>query len=128
MPRKIPTWLIEDNETFRDVLVDGLRVTNEFIPTSFGSCEEAFEALAQGAEPPEVILLDIKLPGISGIRAIPQLKQKAPESKIIILTINEDDLNIKRAMVEGADGYVVKTAGLKELFNAMRSALDGQRH
>jgi DNA-binding NarL/FixJ family response regulator len=90
-PDPIDVWLIEDNASFRRTLrraldeTEGLRCGREL-----GSCEAAFEALAAGAAP-DVVLLDVGLPGMSGIEALPRFEELAPTAKVIVLTVYEDD-------------------------------------
>jgi DNA-binding NarL/FixJ family response regulator len=64
---------------------------------------------------------------MSGIAALPRFKMAAPEMKIVMLTINDDDASITTAFERGADGYVAKTAGLDEVAKAIHEAVAGQK-
>ncbi len=75
-----------------------------------------------------IIFLDINFSGMSGIAALPRLKTAMPSAKIIMLTINDDEANIRRAMERGAYGYVLKSAGLAEVVRAVHVAVSGKKH
>src|SRR5579871_696605 len=92
MPSDATTlWLIEDNATFRRTIMraldqeEGLKCLG-----GFASCEEALAALAH-QPPPRVVLLDVGLPGMSGLDGIARLRERAPEVIFIVLTVFEDD-------------------------------------
>ena len=121
----IPVWLIEDNATFRGAAARALEESGEIhCSGAFGRCEDALAALARGSAP-RLILLDVGLPGMSGIDGIPLLRQQAPGALILVLTVFEDDEKIFRAICAGACGYLLKTATSGELAQAVREALAG---
>ena len=74
---------------------------------------------------PEIILLDIGLPGISGIEGIPRLKKIAPSSRIIMLTIQDDDESIFKAICGGASGYLLKDSGPDRILEAVQEVIKG---
>jgi DNA-binding NarL/FixJ family response regulator len=88
---------------------------------SYSSVEEALEGYTET----DVMLLDINLPGLSGIQAIPLFKQKHEEQKIIMLTILEDDFNILEAIKSGADGYILKKSTPVKIMDAIQQVYDG---
>src|SRR6187402_716227 len=116
----INVWLIEDNATFRRTVAraidqtEGLRCLG-----GFASCEDALAAL-QRQPAPRAILLDVGLPGMTGIEGIPHLRARAPEAAIIILTVFEEEEKIFRAICAGAAGYLLKTASIEEIARAIR--------
>ncbi len=121
----ISIWLIEDNAVFRRTIMraldheEGLRCLG-----GFASCEDALAAL--GHQPaPQVVLLDVGLPGMSGLEGIVRLREKAPKTAIIVLTVFEDEDKIFRAICAGAAGYLLKTAPVEEIVRAIRDALAG---
>jgi DNA-binding NarL/FixJ family response regulator len=121
----IPVWLIEDNANFRGAVARALEESGEIhCSGAFGRCEDALAALARGSAP-RLILLDVGLPGMSGIDGIPLLRQQAPGALILVLTVFEDDEKIFRAICAGACGYLLKTATSGELAQAVREALAG---
>ena len=123
-PAKI--WLIEDHKTYGERLMralnrlDGMQCTQRFT-----ACEDAFAALTETTQPPHVLLLDVELPGVSGIEGIARLRELAPQAAIIILTVFEDDDKIFRAICAGASGYLLKTSSTEDIAAAIRSAAAG---
>ncbi|MDB6174809.1 MAG: response regulator receiver [Chthoniobacteraceae bacterium] len=124
IPSPLEVWLIEDNATFRRTIARVIE-SNFRCPEGFSRCEDAIECLAKTGARPDVILLDVALPGMNGIDGIPLLRQAAPETRIIILTVFEDDDKIFRAICAGAAGYLLKTASPEEIVRAIRDVLDG---
>lgn len=85
------------------------------------------KALALAAElQPDIILLDISLPGTSGLTLLPELALLAPESRIIMLTMHEEQQYLKEAMAKGARGFILKKGLDVDLLYAIRSVMRGQ--
>lgn len=121
----ITVWLIEDNATFRRTVMRALDQEEGFqCLGGFASCEDALGALSRQPAP-QIILLDVGLPGMSGLDGIAPLREKAPQVKIIVLTVFEDEDKIFRAICAGASGYLLKTAPVEEIARAIRDALAG---
>ena len=121
----IAIWLIEDNATFRRAIMRALDQEEGFhCLGGFSSCEDALAALAHRPAP-QVVLLDVGLPGMSGIDGIALLRQRAPQTAVIVLTVFEDEEKIFRAICAGASGYLLKTAPVEEIVRAIRDALAG---
>ena len=118
-------WLIEDHADSRRILARVLnRSGNLQCPHAFATCEEALAAL--GAHPPpEVILLDIGLPGMTGIEGIPRLKALAPATHIIILTVFDDQEKVFNAICAGASGYLLKNTDEEAIVSAVREVMEG---
>lgn len=118
-------WIIEDHAAFRRTLVrvlnaeDGLQCTRDF-----DSCEKALAALARD-DAPDLILLDVGLPGMSGLEGIRLIKQRSPKTLVVVLTVFEDDDKVFSAICAGAVGYHLKTSSADEITQAVRDALDG---
>ena len=87
------------------------------------SAEEALKRIP--SNPPNVVLMDINLPGISGIDCIHELKRKVPQLEIVMLTAYEEEDNIFRALKEGASGYLLKSSTPEDIFNAIRDVYSG---
>ena len=118
-------WLIEDNTAFRRSVARIIECDAAFRCTrEFSRCEDALAALTSG-EKSRVILLDVGLPGMSGLDAISHLRKLAPGAAIIILTVFEDDAKIFRAICAGAAGYLLKTAPPAEIVHAIHEVLAG---
>lgn len=77
---------------------------------------------------PDVILMDLKMPGIGGIEATKKLTRLLPDAKIVIVTVCDDDLFPSRVLQAGAVGYITKGAELEEMIRAIKSVHSGQRY
>ncbi len=118
-------WLIEDHADSRRVLARVLNRSATLVcPCSFACCEDALAALASKPAP-DVILLDIGLPGMSGIEGIPRLKALAPATQIIILTVFDDQEKVFNAICAGASGYMLKDADEDTIAEAVREVMEG---
>ena len=125
-PVPISLWLVEDNDSFRTSLARALEKTGDFrCAGSYSNCESALSAARAGATAPQVILLDVGLPGMDGIAGLRLFREASPSTALIILTVFEDDDKIFRAICAGASGYLLKTAPVKEIAAAIRDTLDG---
>lgn len=122
-------WLIEDDALFRDTVAAVLDGADTVECTgSFVTCEEALTALnSDEASPsPHVILLDIGLPGMGGLKGIPRLREAAPEAEIVILTVHEESDRVFDAISLGAGGYVLKPSTADGIVNAVLAARRGE--
>jgi len=118
-PAALRLWLIEDNPMFRRTVEQVVRVLPSVTTVeTFGSCEEALRRLVAGAAP-DTILIDLGLPGMSGIEGIPHFKLQVPAAQILVLTVFEEDEKIFRAICAGASGYLLKSASLQEIAAAV---------
>jgi DNA-binding NarL/FixJ family response regulator len=113
--------LIEDDEGLRKQLLKSAPDIECLYAVA--SSEEALEKLPKNT--PDLVLMDIKLPGMSGIDCLPLLKEKVPSVEILILTVYEDADIIFRALKAGASGYLLKSSPPEELFNAIRDVSSG---
>ena len=124
-PEDIHVWLIEDNVFFRDTVFDLLeRAPGVQCTLAAGSCEEALSALRRG-KVPQVALMDLELPGMSGIEGIGRMKAISPASEIVVLTVHEEDERVFEALCAGASGYLLKPASGEHIIEAIRTALHG---
>ena len=92
-----------------------------------GEAGDAREALMLAERlHPNLILLDLTLPGLGGIAALPALRKAAPSARVLILTMHDDESYLKQALRSGAAGYVLKKAADNELLSAVRAVMRGE--
>jgi DNA-binding NarL/FixJ family response regulator len=116
--------IIEDDRRVREslsVLINGSENTRCI--SAYTSGEEALEEI--GLKKPDVVLMDINLPGMSGIECVRKLKAKMPKIQVLILTMYEDDEKVFQSLVAGASGYLVKRTSPSELLNAIQEVYSG---
>ncbi len=117
----IKVTIIEDHKEFREGLAYLLNATEGFKCINvFGTTEEAIKNISKETD---VVLQDIELPGLNGIESVELLKKKLPEIKIIMLTVFDDDDNILKAILAGADGYLLKKSSPQKILTALQEAL-----
>lgn len=125
MDLKIKIWLVEDNVTFRESIGRLLKRAN---PQSeiffFANCETAVHALAASPHP-DVMLLDIRLPGMSGVEGISKFRKIAPETRIVMLTSSDNQTEIQAAIRQGASGYLLKTAAPEKVLESVHEVMQG---
>jgi DNA-binding NarL/FixJ family response regulator len=110
--------IVEDNDQLRGTLARMLNRSDGFECVShYGTAEAALEGLIK--DKPEVVLMDINLPGINGVECVRKLKQAAPQISAVMLTAYEDTENIFKALAAGANGYLLKRAPRAELLEAI---------
>ena len=120
----ITVSIVEDNDQLRATLARLLNRSEGFQCLShYPNAEAALEALP--GERPEVVLVDINLPGINGVEFVRRLKQAAPNILAVMLTAYEDTENIFNALAAGAAGYLLKRAPRSELLDAIREVRRG---
>lgn len=121
----ISVWLVEDNPMFATGVqrvidsLEGMACTGRF-----RCAEQAFAALDESALP-DVILLDVLLPGIDGITALATFRHRAPDSRVVILTVFDDAEKIFRAVCAGASGYILKSSDIDQIGEAIRQVMEG---
>jgi len=120
----ISVSIVEDSNQVRNTLTRMISRAEGFRCVSdYANAEAALEALPK--ERPEVVLMDINLPGMNGVECVRKLKQIAPEIQIVMLTVYEDTENIFNALAAGASGYLLKRTPRAELLDAIRDVQQG---
>ena len=124
----IQTWIVEDHDTFRRSL-QRLCAPERGLAAApaFANAETMLAALksAPADQKPDVLLLDVGLPGRSGLEIISDVHKLAPDCRIVILTVFEDETKISQAISAGASGYLLKTATPEEIVEAILEASHG---
>jgi DNA-binding NarL/FixJ family response regulator len=120
----IAVSIVEDDAPVRSMLADWIQRASGFrCAGKYGNAEAAVAALP--SEKPHVILMDINLPGISGIECVRQLKPLLPNTQFVMLTVYEDADHIFKALAAGATGYLLKRVSRGELLAALRDVHAG---
>ena len=120
----ITVSIVEDSEPVRNTLerllnrADGFRCLSQY-----ANAEAALEGLPN--DKPEVVLMDINLPGINGVECVRRLKQAVPSAQVMMLTAYEDTENIFNALAAGASGYMLKRTPRAELLAAIQEVKRG---
>jgi two-component system nitrate/nitrite response regulator NarL len=120
--RRLRLLVVDDHELFRT----GLRALLEeegFEVADSGSAEAALRRLASFK--PDVVVMDMNMPGMSGVDAIPLVLDASPETTVLMLTIADDDERVLDAVQAGAAGYLLKDAELGEIVGAIRAVAAG---
>jgi DNA-binding NarL/FixJ family response regulator len=116
--------VVEDDRGLREQLVQILESAPDIkCLAAFASAEEALPQIL--AKNPDVVLMDIKLPNMSGIQCVAEIKKTAPSMQIIMVTVYEDSERIFRALKAGANGYLVKSSPPDQLLAAIRDVSQG---
>ena len=123
-PDDITVMIVEDRSRIRETIVDIINDSEglECIG-SYNSCEAALEALKDSV--PKVLLMDIGLPGMSGIEGVKVIKGRYPSIDVLMHTVYDDDEKIFQSICAGASGYVLKNAESAELIRAIRETKVG---
>lgn len=116
--------IVEDNATAGRLLKDYLESEELKVTAIYNSGEEALATIPT-LPLPDVILMDIGLPNISGIEVTRQLKESYPQIEIVMQTVFEDCGNIMEAIKAGASGYILKASSREEIINALMEARKG---
>ncbi|HEY1251432.1 MAG TPA: response regulator transcription factor [Thermoanaerobaculia bacterium] len=118
---EIRVALVEDKRLTREGLASILgRASGIRVVGAYPSMEQALPAL--GASPCDVLLLDIGLPGVSGIEALPGLREQFPETHVLMLTVYEDEDRVFESLCSGASGYLLKKTPPDQIVQAVRQA------
>jgi two-component system response regulator NreC len=121
----IRVLLVDDHAVLRAGLRLLLEDQKEFKVIGEASTGLAALALAEELNP-DLILLDLSMPGLGGLDALPTLKQVAPRARILILTMHDDTQYLRRALEADASGYILKKAADVELISAMQAVIRGE--
>lgn len=125
IPKKKTVVIVEDDPQIQAHLIEILRTADDI--TCLGALSSAEEAEKKiPAMYPDVVIMDINLPGKSGIDCIRFLKKNLPEVEVIMLTAYEEEDNIFRALKEGASGYLLKSSDTNDILAAIRDVFAGE--
>lgn len=118
-------WIVEDSDDYRQTIRDLIDSRSGYrCAHAFGACEEAL-AMLNKAFAPEMMLMDIGLPGMSGVEGVRRIKQISPSTQVVMLTIHEDNDTIFQALCAGATGYLLKMSPTQKIFEALEEVSRG---
>lgn len=125
MPDKlVRIVIVEDDSIIREGFVSVIEEQENFICTgSYDTCEDAIKNFEKDS--PDIILMDIELPGISGIEGIRRIKKVYPATDFIVITVHEDDEKVFDALCAGASGYLTKNITSQKLVDSIVEVRNG---
>ena len=120
----IQVMIVDDQELFRESLKVVLGVSPGIqVVDAVSSVAEALKSAAKYR--PDVVLMDIRMPGMDGVEGTRLIKERCPDTKVIVLTTFDDDEYVFGALKHGASGYLLKGSSISELSNAIQIACSG---
>lgn len=128
MKRKISIMMVEDHPGYRKTLNLAIEADPDIeLVSEFGTAERALLSAhdRESRKKPDIILLDLNLPGISGLDALPTFVSSFSKAKVIILTQSEREVDVLRAIELGASGYLLKSASLTQITEGIRMVMNG---
>lgn len=128
MKKPLKIMIVEDHAGYREVLAmaveseDGMELLSQFV-----TAEVALRSLQNPSQKnsPDLVLLDLNLPGMSGLEALPWFQQYVPDSKIIVLTQSDQEADVLKAIAGKAAGYLLKSSTIDQILEGIRTVIDG---
>ena len=116
--------IVEDLDVVRNGLKDFISLSTDFLVVgSFKTGEEALQKLPEIK--PDIVIMDINLPGMNGIECIRQVKDKSLGTQFMMFTVYENDDKVFEALKAGASGYLLKNTGLVQLIESLKELYNG---
>jgi DNA-binding NarL/FixJ family response regulator len=116
--------IVDDHEPFRADLRAALEERGLSVAGEAENGEEAIRVLTDAS--PDVVLMDLRMPGIGGLEATRRIVAMAPRPHVLVLTVSDDDDDVIEAVLAGASGYLVKDSSLEDLVRGIELAADGE--
>lgn len=121
----IRALIVDDHPVTRDGLRSALELTDDV--EVVGEAATGEEAIDRASElEPDIVFMDVRMPGMDGIEATRYIRQRSPDTRVILFTVDESRAAISEAIQAGVSGYLLKDASAEELVNAARMALEGK--
>lgn len=122
----ITVWIVEDHPVFAKHLRRLICSEEDLDCTQhFATATELFDKLSHGSERPDILMLDLGLPGRGGLEVLAQLRIDEPKLKVLILSGFDDRERVYRAICNGASGYLLKTSDPDEILGGIRDVMHG---
>jgi DNA-binding NarL/FixJ family response regulator len=118
--------IADDHPYYRRGLVRSLRARGIEVVGEAPNGEAAIRAVEETA--PDVVVMDLKMPGLSGLEATRRLTARAPASRVLVLSVSNDEEDVTDAVLAGACGYVLKESPVDEVVAGIRAAASGESH
>lgn len=128
MKNKIRIMLVEDHLGYREVIERAIKREKGLdLISQFGTAEIALRSLQNVSEKdtPNLVLLDLNLPGMPGLEALPWILDYVPNTKVIVLTQSDKEADVLEAISKGASGYLLKSATVRQIIEAIHTVIDG---
>lgn len=123
MKSVIQIILIEDHDEFRNSLQFLLNSSNDIQCSSHSNVEDALLSIPHNI--PDVVIMDINLPGLSGIEGTRLIREKYPEIQVMMCSVYDDSSDIFAALQAGANGYILKRAPIQDIFDSIQQLMSG---
>jgi DNA-binding NarL/FixJ family response regulator len=123
-PDSVKITIVEDNEVVKDgfeLLINGMSEHN--VVSTYTNCEDAIEKIKE--DDPDIILMDLELPGMHGIEGIKHIKKIIPKVNIIVITVHENSQLVFESLVAGATGYITKSSNYNKVLEAIDETMKG---
>ncbi len=118
--------IADDHRTFAEALGTAIRLENDLsVVAVVHDGESALEVAV--SEEPDVVIMDVEMPKMDGISATRRIKEASPDTHVVIVSAHEEEHTRAKAIDAGAEGYITKDEGIKELTSSVRAAAEGQR-
>lgn len=116
--------IIEDNTELREAYEMIIRSSEDFfVVNAYSNCEEAIKRIEK--DDPNIVMIDLSLPGITGIEGASRIKKLKPDVKVLVVTVHDDEEHVFNALCAGAIGYITKDFNHIELINLLNQVVSG---
>ncbi len=116
--------IVEDDNIIRNAFVTLIQQSGDYtVANAYSNAEAAIKNVKDDA--PDICLMDIELPGMNGIEAIPKIKVLSPNTQVVVVTVYENDDLVFKALCEGASGYLTKNMPPQKLIDSLKELENG---
>lgn len=116
--------IVEDDNIIRNAFVTLIQQSGDYtVANAYSNAEAAIKNVKEDA--PDICLMDIELPGMNGIEAIPKIKALSPNTQVVVVTVYENDELVFKALCEGASGYLTKNMPPQKLIDSLKELENG---